>query len=107
MNARGRAEAARLNAELAKAKKRILHRIGQRAVVYARAACPVESGKLRRSIGYRVTGDTLHVGASAPYAEHVENGTKNVRARPFLRPALLNHTREYRQIALNELRKVR
>ena len=107
MNAKGSAEAARLNAELAKAKKRILHQIGQRAVVYARAACPIESGKLRRSIAYQVTGDTVRVGASAPYAEHVENGTKNMRARPFLRPALQNHTAEYKRIAERELRKVK
>lgn len=59
----------------------------------AKEVCPVDTGNLRRSIattmpsvvGDRVSGS---VGTNVSYAPFVEFGTRNMRAQPFLGPAL-------------------
>ena len=89
----GTAAAARLLAQLEAARDRALHRIGGRAVAYARANCPVKTGALRASIAYEVKDGVLRVGSPLRYAAKVE------REKPFLRPALQNHREEYRRIA--------
>lgn len=56
---------------------------------------PVDTGKLKRSLKVEVTsGDdisdqTLSVSTDVNYAMDVELGTKNMKARPFMRPAVL------------------
>ena len=84
------------------ATSRALHEIGKRAVVYARQNCPVDTGELRRSIGYRVSGNKLTVGASAKHAPYVEHGTGRGPPRPFLRPAITGHMDEYKRIIRRE-----
>jgi HK97 gp10 family phage protein len=49
---------------------------------------PVVTGTLRRSIFARVSEWTVEVGADAVYAACVEFGTRFMRARPFLFPAV-------------------
>jgi HK97 gp10 family phage protein len=50
---------------------------------------PVDSGKLRASIGTRKVGFAdFEVGSSVSYAKHQEFGTKHQEGTPFLRPAL-------------------
>lgn len=59
----------------------------------AREHVPVVTGRLRDSIGTRRTmskgqeGDTVRVEATAPYAQFVELGTRNMPPQPFLRPS--------------------
>jgi HK97 gp10 family phage protein len=59
----------------------------------ARRLAPVRTGQLRDSITTRRTvrkgeeGDTVRVEANTYYAQFVELGTRNMAARPFLRPA--------------------
>lgn len=90
------ATARALRKKLDAASARALREIGKRAVVYAKARCPVDTGELRRSIGYRVSGNRLTVGASAKHAPYVERG------RPFLRPAIQGHMDEYKRIIRRE-----
>ena len=52
-----------------------------------RMAKPVRSGKLRNSIKTKVEGMKGEVYSDVSYAGYVENGTRKMRARPFLRPA--------------------
>jgi len=55
----------------------------------AKQIVPVRTGALRNSIYYRITGFLgFEVGASMHYAGFVEYGTRYMRARPYLRPAL-------------------
>lgn len=55
----------------------------------AKELVPVDSGKLKRSIGLqKVSKDLWQVFADTSYALYVELGTSKKRARPFLRPAL-------------------
>lgn len=70
-------------------------RLARAAVVVERVAkqlCPVDTGRLRSSITRQLGRDSLGlyaaVGTDVEYAPFVELGTRFMRARPFLRPAL-------------------
>lgn len=49
--------------------------------------------------------DKVYVGTNVEYAPYVEFGTTRMRARPYLKPALMNHIDEYKTIAQTELNK--
>lgn len=50
---------------------------------------PVDTGRLRQSVSVQQTVPLVfRVGTNVEYAPHVEFGTRKMRARPFLRPAL-------------------
>jgi HK97 gp10 family phage protein len=66
----------------------ILERLGVDIEADAKAACPVDTGRLRASIEHEVDGDTLRVGTNVEYAVYVEEGTRYMEAEPYLRPAL-------------------
>lgn len=51
--------------------------------------CPVDTGRLRQSIGLQKIGEGHYrVGTNVTYAPYVEFGTRRTRAQPFMRPAL-------------------
>lgn len=58
----------------------------------AKVLCPVDTGRLRSSIGVSQQsgsgGMVTTVEATADYALYVEEGTRYQRAQPYLRPAL-------------------
>lgn len=67
----------------------------RRAIKVDRAAkqlCPVDTGRLRSSIGYAVERDSrgllARIGSAVVYAPYVELGTRRQPAQPYLRPAL-------------------
>jgi len=75
-----------------------LHDLGESLVDESREIVPVDTGKLRDSIGYVVenrsaTGQfmspTLVFGADEDYASHVEYGTVHQDAQPFIRPVVM------------------
>lgn len=77
-----------------------LYRRGLRIESTAKRLCPVDTGRLRSSIRtttpYRSgSGLTVTIGTNVNYARYVEEGTHNrdgsvrMRARPYLKPALL------------------
>ncbi len=65
---------------------------GTRIENEAKQKCPVDTGRLRSSIGMRpgVDGKGMYVdvGSDVEYAAAVEFGTFRTRAQPYLRPAL-------------------
>lgn len=64
------------------------------------------TGKLRKSIGYKVQGwEFLQFGASAPYAADLELGTAKMKARPYLKPAFEDNTRNAKAIFIAEIDK--
>lgn len=69
-----------------------LAKLAVRVVSAAKRLCPVKTGRLRASIGWRMAKDGLGllviVGTNVLYAIFVEMGTWKMAARPFLRPAL-------------------
>jgi HK97 gp10 family phage protein len=51
-------------------------------VVEMQVRVPVDSGKLRDSIGVRIEGTTIRVGPDVPYATYVEFGTRPHEIKP-------------------------
>lgn len=107
------------------AVKRALEKMGGKAETYAKKLCPVKTGNLRGSITHvpsKTEENTELVGTDVTYAPYVELGHAQepgryvpaigkrlvasfVQGKPFIRPAIEDHTSEYRQIAENELKK--
>lgn len=82
-----------------KAKVQALEVIGGMAESYAKAACPVDTGRLRNSITHQQESENVEViGTNVDYAPYVELGTSKMSARPFLRPAAEGHAAEYAAI---------
>ncbi len=67
-----------------------LEATGAAVAAEAKRLCPIDTGKLRDSIGYTYVQSTLtvQVHADVSYALMVEVGTSRTRAQPYLRPAL-------------------
>ena len=57
----------------------------------ARQKVPVKTGYLRSTIYAKVRDWVAEVGAEAAYALYVELGTRHMRARPYLYPAIQEH----------------
>ena len=64
----------------------------------AKQLAPVRTGRLRSSIYARVHGWVVEVGAESSYALFVELGTRYMRARPYLSPAIQEHLPRLEQI---------
>lgn len=74
-----------------------LHRLGLRAVRNMQQLCPVDTGRLRASIGMTAGQDArgpyIDVGTNVDYALPVEYGTSHMDAQPFARPGLAEAVR--------------
>lgn len=88
------------------ATQTILNEIGKTAVTYAQELVPrpghskgYAKGNLHDSIGYNIDSKAVRIYANTSYASYVELGTQYMEAQPFLRPAVLDHTDEYRDTA--------
>lgn len=82
-----------------KARAQALEIVGGKAESYAKALCPVDTGRLRNSITHQqYSEDTEVIGTNVEYAPYVELGTHKMAARPFLRPAAEGHGAEYAAI---------
>lgn len=77
--------------------------IGLTAESYAKAYCPVDTGRLRNSISNTHDDDSAYIGTNVEYASFVELGTSRQRAQPYLKPACTDHTEEYKQLVKNAL----
>lgn len=99
--------------EIDSAVMRAMEIIGLKAESYAKRICPVDTGRLRNSISHATAreGDGYSaligtkIDANVKYARYVEMGTSRMRAQPYLRPAAKDHTAEYANIIVNELKK--
>lgn len=120
--------------ELRQGYERALLRIGLAAEGYAKKKCPVDTGLLRNSITFAVSGGyaqaqiykndkgesgaytgtapangedepkSVYIGTNVEYAPDVELGTSHSKAYPFLKPAATGHTTVYRRILEDELK---
>lgn len=107
-----------------------LEKCGLVAEGYAKKLCPVDTGNLRNSIAHTVTDvneQAAYVGSNAEYAAYVELGTgvfypvgrqtpwvytdakgnthmtHGQRAKPYIKPAVADHTPQYQKILKSEL----
>lgn len=84
--------------EIKQAIRSALREIGERAVGHATDIVPVRTGNLKSSIAYDADDSQVIIGSDVTYASYVEEGTRNMRPRPYLRPAIVDHLDEYREI---------
>ena len=75
-----------------------LQRLAQKAARNMRQLAPVDTGRLRNSIGVTSGRDSrglyVDVGPTVDYAVHVEYGTSRQEAQPFVRPGLAEAVRD-------------
>lgn len=69
----------------------------------AKQLVPVRSGHLRSSIYAKIREWVAEVGAEATYSLFVEFGTRYMRARPYLYPAIREHLPRLEQIICDAL----
>ena len=75
--------------------------IGEAAEGYAKDNCPVDTGRLRNSISYKVKGEDCYIGTNVEYAPQQEFGDHfqhKVGRAHFLRDAATTHGDEYKNI---------
>ena len=113
---------------------RALERCGLQAEGYAKDLCPVDTGALRNSISHKVVDSepAAYIGTNMEHAPYVEFGTGRysstgggtpkskwaymgddgkfhigvpMKPRPYLKPAVADHVRTYRNIIKDELKK--
>ena len=102
---------------------RAMEACGLLAEGHAKMECPVDTGNLRNSISHDSDEDTAIVGTNVEYAPYVEYGTgrfaegggrstpwtyqddegnwhttSGQKPQPFLRPAIADHTDEYKSL---------
>lgn len=88
---------------LESASKRGLTEIGKSAVSHARERVPVDTGALRDSITFTVEDNAVSVSSDKEYALPVETGTSRMKARPYLKPAMAEHSAEYERLMRDAL----
>lgn len=110
---------------LAERKEQALIAIGLTAESYAKRDCPVDTGRLRNSITFATSTQhdsgslpaeaedfaaqgtpeegVVYIGTNVKYAPSIELGMSHRKPKPFLRPAVTNHTAEYKAITKKAL----
>ena len=78
--------------------------IGQIAEGYAKADCPVDTGRLRNSITYEAEDRKVSVGTNVEYAPYVELGMQGRTPQPFIRPSIEEHINQYQDIIVQNIR---
>lgn len=103
------------------AADRALEKMGGTAETYAKMKCPVDTGRLKNSITHVKSSSekAVYVGTNVSYAPYVELGhdqevgryvpaigkrlvASHVEGKPFIRPAVEEHTGEYKEIVRKE-----
>lgn len=95
-----------VKASMENAKKMILSSIGETAEKYAKANCPVDTGRLRNSITHAIFEEAVYIGTNVDYAIYVEvtdSMHHNTGGAHFLRNSVANHSDEYKKLANNIL----
>ena len=113
------------------AVEKALEECGLVAEGYAKKLAPVDTGNLRNSISHKVDPEepAVYIGSNTSYSAYQEFGTgiyteggrdtpwvyqdekgnwhwtRGNKAQPFLKPAVADHARQYRQIIEQELKK--
>lgn len=90
---------------LSSAKQAALEAIGLQAEGYAQLLAPVDTGRLRNSISHSIIDDnSVAIGTNVEYAIYQEMGTSRMKAQPYLKPAVMEHLSEYKEIAEEALK---
>ena len=65
------------------------------------------TGRLRGSLTHvtEASEHAVYIGTNVEYGKFVELGTRKMAARPFLKPAIVEHVDEYKAVAEAQLKK--
>ena len=85
-------------AALEMAKKRGLEAIGLAAEGHAKKETPVDTGRLRNSIGHATDDEAAYIGTNVEYAPYVELGARGRSGVHMLKRAASEHTAEYKRL---------
>lgn len=82
-----------------------LEEIGLAAERFAKAKCPVDTGRLRNSITHVIDAgrEEVHIGTNVEYAPYVELGTHGRKGVGFLKSAAQDHGSYYSGIMKKHL----
>ena len=83
---------------LENAKKRGLEAIGLTAEGDAKKVTPVDTGRLRNSIGHATEDEAAYIGTNVEYAPYVELGARDRSGVHMLQRAAAEHTDEYKRL---------
>lgn len=75
-----------------------LEAIGLQAAGYAQEDAPVDTSALKNSLTHSVGDKEVAVGTNIEYAIYQEMGTYKMSPHPYLKPAVSDHTAEYKGI---------
>lgn len=66
----------------------------------------IRTGRLRNSLTHEVHTEekSVWIGTAVEYAKFVEFGTRKMKPRPYLKPAIVEHADEYKALAEEALR---
>ena len=101
-----------LSADVIQAKdqdvKRALEIIGLMAEGYAKVHLEqtprrIDTSRLQDSIAHKVHDDSVEIGTNVYYGIYVEFGTVKMEANNYLRSAVDDHLKEYRQVIQEQL----
>lgn len=56
------------------------------------------TGRLRNSLSHATDSSAAYIGTNVEYAAYVEFGTVSMKPRPYIKPAVLDHIEEYKEI---------
>ena len=98
-----------------RATEKALEICGGKAETYAKLICPVRTGNLKNSITHEQSTQEVNtelIGSDVEYAPYVELGHMTssgsfVSPKPYLKPAVENHKKEYQKIWENELKNIK
>ena len=102
----------KVQAAMSVAIQRALEKVGLVAERNAKMLCPVDTGNLRRRTTHVVDNDSMVVaiGTNVEYGPYVELGSSKGKykgangGKGYLRPAVYEHTAQYRKIIESELK---
>jgi HK97 gp10 family phage protein len=83
--------------------RRVLAEWAEAVKAEAEKLVPLRTGYLQRTIFAKVKDWVVEVGAEATYAAAVEFGTRNMRARPYLSPALEQYLPALEKVILDAI----
>ena len=81
-----------------KAIERGLEAIGLTAEGHAKKETPVDTGRLRNSIGHAVEDKAAYIGSNVEYAPYVELGSRGRDGKHMLQRAATEHSGEYKRL---------
>lgn len=85
-------------AALNRAIRRGWEAIGMTAERYAKAGTPVDTGRLKNSIGHKTRQNAVYIGTNVDYAPYVELGAQGREGEHMLQRAATEHADEYKKL---------